>query len=317
MAPRLTKLQQLHAGTARPAPTRTTQALVEDFIIYLRGECHLADNSVAAYRRDLQRFIAWVDDRPLGELRISELSDFIAALQQERLAPASISRCTVAVRTFYKYLQLEGVVTENPAELLATQKMWERVPRVLTVRQVESLLTAPRRIDTYYQRDRVMLEVLYATGCRVSEVCHLRLPDLSLDQRHLRCEGKGGKQRMVPIGSRAIEAIRTYCDDLRAILVKRQSEPSDALLLSRSGRPMDRIMLWRLVKFYAARVGIDALISPHVLRHSFATHLLAGGADLRQVQEMLGHASIQTTQIYTHVEHSRLKKVHQQFHPRA
>lgn len=317
MAPRLTKLQQLHAGATRPAPTRTTEALADDFIVYLRGECHLADNSVAAYRRDLRRFIAWVGGRPLAALGIGDLSEFIAALQAEQLAPASISRCTVAVRTFYKYLQLEGVLTENPAELLATQKMWERVPRVLTVRQVEALLTAPRRIDTYYQRDRVMLEVLYATGCRVSEVCHLRLPDLSLDQRHLRCEGKGGKQRMVPIGSRAIEAIQTYCCDLRAVLVKRQAEPSDALLLSRSGRPMDRIMLWRLVKFYAARVGIDALISPHALRHSFATHLLAGGADLRQVQEMLGHASIQTTQIYTHVEHSRLKKVHQQFHPRA
>ena len=317
MATRLTKLQQLQAGTVRQSPTRTTEALAEDFIVYLRGECHLADNSVVAYRRDLRRFIAWVADRPLAEIGIGDLSEFIAALQEEKLAPASISRCTVAVRTFYKYLQLEGVLTENPAELLATQKMWERVPRVLTVRQVETLLTAPRRIDTYYQRDRVMLEVLYATGCRVSEVCHLRLPDLSLGERHLRCEGKGGKQRMVPIGSRAIEAIQTYCSDLRAVLAKRQAETSEALLLSRSGRPMDRIMLWRLVKFYAARVGIDSLISPHALRHSFATHLLAGGADLRQVQEMLGHASIQTTQIYTHVEHSRLKKVHQQFHPRA
>jgi len=317
LATRLTKLQQLQAGTVRQSPTRTTEALAEDFIVYLRGECHLADNSVVAYRRDLRRFIAWVADRPLAEIGIGDLSEFIAALQEEKLAPASISRCTVAVRTFYKYLQLEGVLTENPAELLATQKMWERVPRVLTVRQVETLLTAPRRIDTYYQRDRVMLEVLYATGCRVSEVCHLRLPDLSLGERHLRCEGKGGKQRMVPIGSRAIEAIQTYCSDLRAVLAKRQAETSEALLLSRSGRPMDRIMLWRLVKFYAARVGIDSLISPHALRHSFATHLLAGGADLRQVQEMLGHASIQTTQIYTHVEHSRLKKVHQQFHPRA
>ena len=317
MATRLTKLQQLQAGTVRQSPTRTTEALAEDFIVYLRGECHLADNSVVAYRRDLRRFVAWVAGRPLAAIGIGDLSEFIAALQEEKLAPASISRCTVAVRTFYKYLQLEGVLTENPAELLATQKMWERVPRVLTVRQVEALLTAPRRIDTYYQRDRVMLEVLYATGCRVSEVCHLRLSDLSLSERHLRCEGKGGKQRMVPIGSRAIEAIQTYCSDLRAVLAKRQAEASDALLLSRSGRPMDRIMLWRLVKFYAARVGIDSLISPHALRHSFATHLLAGGADLRQVQEMLGHASIQTTQIYTHVEHSRLKKVHQQFHPRA
>ncbi len=317
MAPRLTKLQQLGAGVTPAAPTRTGQTLVDDFIVYLRGECHLAVNTIDAYRRDLRRFLAWCDSRSLGGLRIEDLSEFIGSMQDERLAPASIARCIVAVRTFYKYLQLEGVVTDNPADLLAAQKMWERVPRVLTIRQVESLLAAPRRIDRYYQRDRAMLELLYATGCRVSEVCQLRLRDLMLDQRQIRCEGKGGKQRIVPIGGQAIEAIRTYCDDLRVTLAARQPQPTDELLLSRSGRAMDRIMLWRLVKTYAGRVGIDSLISPHALRHSFATHLLAGGADLRQVQEMLGHASIQTTQIYTHVEHSRLKKVHRQFHPRA
>lgn len=317
MAPRLTKLQQLGAGVTPVAPTRTGQTLVDDFIVYLRGECHLAVNTIDAYRRDLRRFLAWCDSRSLGGLRIEDLSEFIGSMQDERLAPASIARCIVAVRTFYKYLQLEGVVTDNPADLLAAQKMWERVPRVLTIRQVESLLAAPRRIDRYYQRDRAMLELLYATGCRVSEVCQLRLRDLMLDQRQIRCEGKGGKQRIVPIGGQAIEAIRTYCDDLRVTLAARQPQPTDELLLSRSGRAMDRIMLWRLVKTYAGRVGIDSLISPHALRHSFATHLLAGGADLRQVQEMLGHASIQTTQIYTHVEHSRLKKVHRQFHPRA
>jgi integrase/recombinase XerD len=162
-----------------------------------------------------------------------------------------------------------------------------------------------------------MLEVLYATGCRVSEVCHLKLRDLSLGERHLRCEGKGGKQRMVPIGSRAIQAIQCL---LQTICVRCWSsaaaQQAKRCCSAAPGGPMDRIMLWRLVKFYAARVGIDSLISPHALRHSFATHLLAGGADLRQVQEMLGHASIQTTQIYTHVEHSRLKKVHKQFHPR-
>lgn len=317
MAPRLTKLQQLGAGVTPAAPTRTGQTLVDDFIVYLRGECHLAVNTIDAYRRDLRRFLAWCDSRSLGGLRIEDLSEFIGSMQDERLAPASIARCIVAVRTFYKYLQLEGVVTDNPADLLAAQKMWERVPRVLTIRQVESLLAAPRRIDRYYQRDRAMLELLYATGCRVSEVCQLRLRDLMLDQRQIRCEGKGGKQRIVPIGGQAIEAIQTYCDDLRVTLAARQPQPTDELLLSRSGRAMDRIMLWRLVKTYAGRVGIDSLISPHALRHSFATHLLAGGADLRQVQEMLGHASIQTTQIYTHVEHSRLKKVHRQFHPRA
>ena len=317
MASRITKLQQLRSGGPPPSPTRTDQALCDDFIAYLRGECHLAANSIAAYGRDLRRFLSWADSRPMSSLGVNEISDFVAALHDEQLAPASIARCVVAVRTFYKYLQLEGVASENPAELLATQKMWQRIPKVLTQTQVDALLSAPRRLEKYALRDRAMLEVLYATGCRVSEVCNLRVRDLSLGEKHLKCEGKGGKQRLVPIGNRAIAAIHAYCADLRGLLAARCDHPPEALFLSRSGKALDRIMLWRLIKHYAVRAGIDPNISPHSLRHSFATHLLAGGADLRQVQEMLGHASIQTTQIYTHVEHSRLKKVHKQFHPRA
>lgn len=317
MASRLTKLQQLRGEATPTKPTRTSQTLCDDFIAYLRGECHLAQNSVAAYGRDLRRFLGWVDSRSLNSLSVHDLSDFIATLHDEKLAPASIARGVVAIRTFYKFLQLEGVTTENPAELLATQKMWQRIPKVLTHTQVDTLLSAPRRIEKYAVRDRAMLEVLYATGCRVSEVCNLKIRDLSLTERYLKCEGKGGKQRMVPIGSRAIAAVETYCAELRSILASRNPQLPEELFLSRSGKPMDRIMLWRLIKHYARRVGIDSKISPHALRHSFATHLLAGGADLRQVQEMLGHASIQTTQIYTHVEHSRLMKVHKKFHPRA
>ncbi len=317
LASRLTKLQQLRTEGPAVKPTRTSQTLCDDFIAYLRGECHLAENSIAAYGRDLRRYLAWADSTPLTSIDVNALSDFIAALHDEKLAPASIARGVVAIRTFYKYLQLEGVTSDNPAELLATQKMWQRVPNVLTLAQVDRLLAAPRRIEKYSLRDRAMLEVLYATGCRVSEVCHLRVRDLSLGEKHLRCEGKGGKQRLVPIGNRAIAAIQAYTAELRGTLAARSPHPPEELFLSRSGKAMDRIMLWRLIKLYAKRAGIDPKISPHALRHSFATHLLAGGADLRQVQEMLGHASIQTTQIYTHVEHSRLKKVHKQFHPRA
>ena len=223
----------------------------------------------------------------------------------------------VAIRTFFKFLQLEGLIRENPAELLVTQKMWERIPSVLTQQQVDDFLNAPRKSDSFCLRDRALLEVLYATGCRATEVCTLRIRDLSLSERYIKCEGKGGKQRMVPIGATAISAIQTYCEHLRGKLAAKHPHPPEELFLSRSGRPLDRIQLWRLVKHYAKRVGIASEVSPHSLRHSFATHLLAGGADLRFVQEMLGHASIQTTQIYTHVEHSRLKKVHRQFHPRA
>lgn len=307
----------LQAAGPSAKPRQSAQSVRDEFLGYLRGECHLADNSIAAYGRDLTRFIDWLGKRRLDAIRVGDLTDFMACLQQAKLAPASVSRAVVAVRTFFKYLQLEGVVTDNPAELLAAQKLWQRVPGVLTQRQVEAFLSAPRKIDAFWERDKAMLEVLYATGCRASEVCTLRLQDLSLDQKHLKCTGKGGKQRMVPIGGRAIEAIKLYLDPLRTELAAKRNNEHSELFLSRTGRPLDRIQLWRLVKQYATRAGITSDISPHSLRHSFATHLLAGGADLRQVQEMLGHASIQTTQIYTHVEHSRLKKVHQQFHPRA
>jgi integrase/recombinase XerD len=298
-------------------PVRSVNSIREEFLGYLRGECHLADNTIAAYGRDLKRFIEWLGNRHLHAIRVGDLTEFMGTLQEAGLAPASVSRCIVAIRTFFKYLQLEGAVTENPAELLAAQKMWQRMPGILSRRQVDAFLTAPRKTDSFWQRDAAMLEVLYATGCRASEVCSLRVRDLSLDQKFLKCTGKGGKQRMVPIGSQAIAAIERYDEQLRGELAAKLNPPSEELFLSRSGRPLDRIQLWRLVKHYARRAGIDESISPHSLRHSFATHLLAGGADLRQVQEMLGHASIQTTQIYTHVEHSRLKKVHRQYHPRA
>jgi len=314
---RRTKLQSLREqGGATGGPDRT-QSLCDDFLDYLRGECHLADNTVQAYRRDLKRFVTWVGGRPMAKLRIDELSQYVGSLQRGQLAPASISRNVVAVRTFFKYLQLEGVVDDNPAELVATQKMWERVPKVLSPQQVETFLQSPRKRDRFWQRDRALLEMLYASGCRVSEVCGLRPLDLMLKQRHIKCRGKGGKERLVPIGQRAIVAMEQYQAELRPVLAARAGGPAEAVFLSRTGRPLDRIQVWRLVKAYARRSGIDPDISPHSLRHSFATHLLAGGADLRQVQEMLGHASIQTTQIYTHVEHSRLQKVHQQFHPRA
>lgn len=317
MAKRQTKLQMLRESESPAKSSQPNQTLREEFLEYLRGECHLAENTIAAYGRDLLKFFDWLGKRSLRKIAVGDLTDYMGSLQAADLAPSSMSRNVVAVRTFFKYLQLEGIVVENPAELLAAQKMWQRVPGVLTQRQVNAFLAAPRKTDRYWQRDVAILEVLYATGCRASEVCNLRVRDLTLPQRHLRCEGKGGKQRMVPIGSQAIEAINRYTKEVRGDLAAKALHPPEELFLSRAGKPLDRIQLWRLVKKYASRVGIDSKISPHSLRHSFATHLLAGGADLRQVQEMLGHASIQTTQIYTHVEHSRLKKVHQAFHPRA
>ncbi len=317
MGKRVTKLQQLQNQGASTSGGRSLDSLSEDFVAYLRGECHLSVNTVTAYQHDLNRFLNWLGARRLSSISVNHLSDYVGSLHDLGLAATSISRNIVSTRTFFRFLQLEGVVRDNPADLLLTQKSWQRIPEVLTPKQVEAILRSPRKTDSYWQRDLAILEVLYATGCRASEVCSLRIKDLSLEEKHLRCEGKGGKQRMVPLGARAIEAIKIYRDELRATLATRRSPESEALFLSRTGLSLDRIQLWRLIKRYARRAGIRSKISPHSLRHSFATHLLAGGADLRLVQEMLGHASIQTTQIYTHVEKSRLQKVHKLFHPRA
>ena len=287
------------------------------FIHYLRNECHLAENTIAAYTRDLRRFERWLEKRDLLRLKIADLSDYAAWLQGEELAPASIARHLVSLKLYYRYLQLEGVLRQNIAELLGSQKLWERVPNVMSPQTVTEFLASPNRTDTYYLRDRALLELLYATGCRASELSNLKLCDVHLQQRYCLCQGKGDKQRLVPLSSSAIESLNTYIEELRPSMAEMALHPPEWLLLSRSGRRLRREAIWELVKKYAMRVGIPGTIYPHTLRHSFATHLLAGGADLRQVQELLGHANITTTQIYTHVDSTRLKKVHQQFHPRG
>jgi len=212
---------------------------------------------------------------------------------------------------------LEGVFADNLVELLGSQKLWERVPKVLSVEQIDRLLAAPGRTDLCWRRDRALLELLYATGCRASELSNLRLRDVHLDEGFCVCRGKGDKERMVPLGARAIAAVRDYLQHDRPQLISRPQTAADWLLLSYRGRRLRRERIWELLKRYVARIGAPPEISPHTLRHSFATHLVAGGADLRQVQEMLGHASITTTQIYTHVDPTRLKAVHKKFHPRA
>ncbi len=295
----------------------TSRRWTEMFADYLRSECHLAENTVSAYRRDLQRLLEWLGPRRIPQLTIRDLADYAGWLHDQRLAPASIARHIVTLRMFFKYLQLEGVLDENLAELLGSQKLWERIPKVLTPEHVERFLTAPRRQDPYYWRDRALLELLYASGCRASELSHLLLRNVHLAERYSICHGKGNKQRVTPLGHKAVEAIQSYLDHERPRLVEISGGTPEWLLLSRRGWRLRREAIWELVKKYARRAGISSDVSPHTLRHSFATHLLAGGADLRQVQEMLGHASIATTQIYTHVDSSRLQKVHRQFHPRA
>ena len=310
---------KLKAFQSKPKQSPTDSAIRwrDSFIDYLRSECHLAENSVLAYGRDTKRFCEWLEGKSIPSLTVAQLSDFVGWLGKFKLAPSSVARTIVAVKMFFKYLQLEGVLVDNNAELLGSQKLWERVPEVVSPRDIDNFLTAPKRIEPLYRRDRAILETLYATGCRVSEISNLQLPDLHLKQRYLKCHGKGNKQRIAPLGDSAIETINEYLAHQRPLLAKHRPAEKDWMFLSRSGRRLRREAIWELVKKYALIAGISPNVSPHTLRHSFATHLLAGGADLRQVQEMLGHSSIATTQIYTHVDQSRLKKVHKEFHPRG
>lgn len=289
----------------------------ELFLDYLRSECRLADNTVAAYTRDLRRFREWLAGRSPRTLTITQLSEFVGWLHDQGLAPASVARHLVAMKMFFRYLQLEGALRENVADLLASQTLWQRIPEVLSPQAVLAFLEAPKKYDAYWRRDRALLELLYATGCRASELSNLQARDVHLDEGYCQVQGKGSKQRLVPLGRQAVEATRRYLDEERPQLAARAPTPPPWLLLSRSGRRLRREQIWVLVKRYLRRSQGPAQASPHTLRHSFATHLLAGGADLRKVQEMLGHASISTTQIYTHVDRTRLQKIHRQFHPRG
>jgi integrase/recombinase XerD len=298
-------------------PVDTARAWLDAFVDYCSGECHLAENTVAAYRRDLVRFLVWLDGRSIPRLTIQDLADYPAWLYRKKLAPASIARGLVSVKVFFRYLQLEGVLVDNLAELLGSQKLWERVPKVLSPEQIDQLLVSPTRRDACWRRDRAMLELLYATGCRASELSNLKMADLHLAEAYCVCRGKGDKQRIVMLGPAAVRAVEAYFEHERPELAAKSRTQASWVLLSYRGRRVRRERIWELLKRYARRIGAPEDVSPHTLRHSFATHMLAGGADLRQVQEMLGHASIATTQIYTHVDMSRLQAVHRQFHPRA
>ncbi len=301
----------------RPKARSVARNWVDAFVEYSAGECHLAENTVAAYRRDLSRFVTWLAGRSAAALSIRDLADYVGWLHEQRLGPATIARHIVSVKVFFRYLQLEGVLENNLAELLGSQKLWERVPKVLSTGQIDCLFESPVEGDPCWRRDRALLELLYATGCRASEISNLCLRDVHLDEGFCLCRGKGDKQRLVPLGGRAADAIRIYLEHERPELASRVSADPPWVLLSYRGRRLRRERIWELLKKYVRRVGIPADVSPHTLRHTFATHMLSGGADLRQVQEMLGHASIATTQIYTHVDTSRLKAVHKKFHPRG
>jgi len=291
--------------------------LIERFLSQLWAEAGLADNTLAAYRRDLESFAQFCETSAVTLRRISprDIQSFLMALRQEQhLAVSSVARRLVAVKLFCRFCFQNGYLERDVAALIEMPKKWSHLPTVLNERQIDALLALPDEGDQLAMRDRAILELFYASGLRVSELVGLCLNDVHPDIGYLRCMGKGHKERVVPIGSQAVQTLKDYLSGLRPQLVDGRS--TDRVFVSRTGRPLDRSNCWRMVVKYARRLGIAGNLSPHTLRHSFATHLLAGGADLRVVQELLGHADISTTQIYTHVDSSRLKAVHQKFHPR-
>lgn len=291
---------------------------IKAFRNYLQAERGMAANTVLSYNRDLERFAAWVSTGGLDDPAspsVRELTAYLEDLQEGGLCPRSIARHLVALKMFYRFLRLEERAQTSAVELLSSPALWERIPQVLSPDGVEKLLAAPQPEERFFLRDRALLETLYATGSRASEVVHLRLEDLHLSSGFCKCLGKGNKQRIVPLGKPAQNALRNYLEKSRPELAHGAGGP--CVFLSRTGRALTREMLWVLVKKYAQRAGLNRKISPHTLRHSFATHMLAGGADLRAVQELLGHANIRTTQHYTHVDRDRLRQIHQRYHPRG
>lgn len=292
--------------------------LIQQFLDYLSVERGLAPNTIQAYGRDLNMFVDFLEEKGITfveKVSHRDITDFMWYRKQKGIAANSISRGLVAIRVFFRFLLREQKVKQDPTSLLDSPKLWKCIPDVLAVSEVEKLITKPDTRDLLGIRDRAILELFYATGARVSELISLNVNDLNLDVGFLKCSGKGGKERIVPIGKKANEAVKAYLEKARPKLLGKKTANS-GLFLSRLGKKMTRQMLWKLVKKYTRMAGIKKEVTPHTLRHSFATHLLERGADLRVVQELLGHANISTTQIYTHVDKERLKAIHRKFHPR-
>ncbi len=292
--------------------------LIDIFLNYLSVERGLSQNTIIAYRRDLGDYLDYLKYQQhlssLDKSSRSQITDFMLRLKKQGLNANSIARKLAAIKSFYRFLVNEKVVRQNPTSLLESPKLWRRIPDTLSVGEIEHLIVQPDLSKKGGPRDRAILEVLYATGMRVSELTKLKLSDANLDVGFVRCLGKGNKERIVPLGKRAIACLKRYIESERHQFLKKG--PTNTLFLTRLSKQISRQSVWKMIKKYSRQAKIRKEIRPHILRHSFATHLLEGGADLRSVQEMLGHSDISTTQIYTHINKDRLKMIHKQFHPR-
>ena len=300
------------------ADARARRFLLQRFTDYVALEQGLSLRTQEAYGRDLARFAEYADVKGVAaplDITARILREYVYHLKDLGLSPASIRRNVSAVRTYFRFLTGDGIVVRDPSERLETPKRWRELPDVLTVDEVKRLIAAPTLDDAMVFRDRALLELAYGAGLRVSEWITLGVRDLLFEEHLVRVFGKGGKERLVPIGRSAIGALAVYLRELRPRLEK--GEGKGILFLNARGRPLTRMGAWKILRGYVERAGITKHVSPHTLRHSFATHLLEGGADLRAVQEMLGHVDIATTQIYTHVDREYLRQVHRSYHPRG
>ncbi|MDR1122949.1 MAG: site-specific tyrosine recombinase XerD [Endomicrobium sp.] len=288
--------------------------LLKDFILYITIEKGLSKNTVLAYRADILKFIAFTEKKQifLENCQHQDITDFLCAIKLDGFKPKSLYRFVGSLRQFYKFLNYEGIIKNNPTLYLISPKIPENLPTMLTFDEVMLLLNTVTDEDEISIRNRAMLELLYATGLRVSELINLKFSNINLHDNFLRIIGKGFKERLVPFGEKAKSFINIYL-----LKRKRYVSPEDNIFISRLGKKLSRVEFWRQLKNVVKKTGINKNITPHILRHSFATHLLAGGADIRFVQEMLGHASIATTQIYTHLDKDKIIQQHKIFHPRG
>lgn len=291
---------------------------IDSFLLYLATERGLSDNYQLSTQRSLESFRDWLEKSArlsLDAVAPEHLTEYLAFRKRAGLAAASIKIEAVALRIFFRFLLARKILARDPAENLPTPRIEKYLPETLNRDQVRSLLESVTETDPLGLRDRAIIELLYASGLRVSELCNARLENLALDEGFIRVTGKGNKTRLVPVGRPACEAITRYLERERPSLVGPKT--GGEIFLSVRGKKLTPARIWQLMKIYAKRAGLEGSVYPHILRHSFATHLLGGGADLRVIQEMLGHADISTTQIYTHVDRTHLRNVHKKFHPRS
>ncbi|MDF9295661.1 MULTISPECIES: site-specific tyrosine recombinase XerD [Geobacillus] len=294
---------------------------LSDFLHYLTVERNLAHNTIISYERDLKKYAHYLRQveqlGAWGEVERLHILHFLKFLSEQGQSARTIARHLASIRSFHQFLLREKIVSQDPTVHIETPQFERTLPKVLSVEEVEALLSAPQTNTPFGLRDKAMLELLYATGMRVSELVQLNLADVHLTMGFVRCYGKGRKERIVPIGRMAIEALIRYLEHGRPQLVNPRKRATEALFLNHYGQRLTRQGFWKILKRLAKEAGIEKELTPHTLRHSFATHLLENGADLRAVQELLGHADISTTQMYTHVTKTRLKDVYKQYHPRA